>query len=262
VNWNPADYARNSNAQLGWARELITRLNLGGGEALLDVGCGDGKITAAVARAVPQGYVLGIDASPAFVAYARQHYPPADYPNLRFEQMDARRLACDRQFDIIFSNATLHWVDDQPAFLAGCAQLLVDGGRLVLSMGGAGNAAGVVAVMQALTLTPRWAGYFTDFAFPYYFRSPSEYAPWLAAAGFVATRLELVAKDMAQQGRDGLAGWVRTTWMPYTERVPESLREVLVCECVDAYLRGHPLDDLGRCHVAMVRLEVEAHLCV
>ncbi|HEX2623263.1 MAG TPA: methyltransferase domain-containing protein, partial [Phototrophicaceae bacterium] len=70
MQWNPQDYAKNSGAQLGWARELITKLNLKGDEALLDVGCGDGKITAELARAVPDGFVLGVDSSPDFVAYA------------------------------------------------------------------------------------------------------------------------------------------------------------------------------------------------
>jgi trans-aconitate methyltransferase len=260
VYWNPEDYAKNSSAQLGWAKELIARLALRGDEALLDVGCGDGKITAEFAKSAPRGFVLGVDSSAAFIAYAREHYPPESYPNLRFAEMDARRLAYDRRFDIIFSNATLHWVDDHPAFLASGARLLNPGGKLIISCGGAGNAAEVVKTMERQIRLSRWAEYFRDFAFPYYFYAPSDYAPWLAAAGFTATRLALVEKDMTHTGRDGLAGWMRTTWMPYTHRVPEALREAFLYECVDDYLRAHSLDDEGRSHVRMVRLEVEAHL--
>jgi trans-aconitate 2-methyltransferase len=124
MDWNPEDYAKNSGAQLVWAQELIARLTLGGSESLLDVGCGDGKITAEFARAVPDGFVLGVDSSPAFIEYARRHHPPAQHPNLQFLQMDARRLNADQRFDVIFSNATLHWVDDHRAFLEGCARLL------------------------------------------------------------------------------------------------------------------------------------------
>ena len=63
---------------------------------------------------------------------------------------------------------------------------------------------------------------------------------------------------MAQQGPGGLAGWIRTTWMPYTHRLPEEHREAFIFEAVDDYLHERPLDELGRSHVHMVRLEVEA----
>jgi trans-aconitate 2-methyltransferase len=259
MEWNPEDYARNSSAQLGWANELIARLHLAGDEALLDVGCGDGKITAAFAAAVPHGFVLGVDSSLAFIAYARAHYPPAANPNLRFEQMDARRLQSERRFDLIFSNAVLHWVDDHRAFFSGCARLLKPGGRLVVSCGGAGNAAGIVAAMDGLIAKERWSAYFTDFVFPYHFNSTVGYPEILAETGFTPTRLELVEKDMTHTGRDGLAGWVRTTWMPYTHCVPENLREDFIAEAVDAYLARQPLDAQGRSHVRMVRLEIEAN---
>src|SRR5437867_9759059 len=124
MKWNPHDYAKNSSAQLVWARELISRMAFVGSEAVLDVGCGDGKITAEFARSLPGGYVLGVDSSPEFIAYASLHYPETDFSTLKFERMDARSLKIDRRFDLIFSNATMHWVDDHRAFLRGAAQHL------------------------------------------------------------------------------------------------------------------------------------------
>ncbi|MHB1355107.1 MAG: class I SAM-dependent methyltransferase [Anaerolineae bacterium] len=259
MQWDPDDYAAHSSAQLVWAQELLSRLDLVGDEALLDVGCGDGRITAAVKKALPGGYVLGVDSSAGFIAYAREHYPRSTYPNLHFEYMDARKLAWDRSFDIIFSNATLHWVDDHQAFLAGCARLLKPGGRVIISCGGRGNAAGIVSVLEAIIRQPRWRDYFCDFSFPYCFHTPEDYARWLPEAGFIPTRLALAEKDMTHHGRDGLAGWIRTTWMPYTQRLPQALREAFIGEIVTDYLVEHPLDADGCSHVRMVRLEVEAH---
>jgi trans-aconitate methyltransferase len=63
---------------------------------------------------------------------------------------------------------------------------------------------------------------------------------------------------MRQQGRDGLAAWIRTTWLPYTEKVPVGRRDEFVSEAVDRYLAMHPLDAEGRATVPMVRLEVDA----
>jgi len=258
MEWNPEAYAKSSSNQLAWARELIARLGLTGSEALLDVGCGDGKVTAEIAGAVPDGSVLGVDASGANVDYARAYFPPERYPNLRFEQMDARRLDTPRRFDVIFSNAVLHWVDDHPAFLAGCARLIRPGGRLVISCGGKGNAAGIHAAIDRVMAAPEWAGYFEGFPFPYHFYAPADYARWLPEAGFTVERAELVEKDMVHAGSDGLAAWLRTTWLPYTSRVPAEKREAFIAACVASYLADHPLDESGQCHVRMIRLEVEA----
>ncbi len=52
-NWDAEDYARNSSAQLEWATELMVKLALKGDEALLDIGCGDGKIMAELSRHLP-----------------------------------------------------------------------------------------------------------------------------------------------------------------------------------------------------------------
>src|SRR5208337_144946 len=63
VRWDAEEYARNSGAQLGWARELIAKLELEGHEHVLDIGCGDGKVSAELARHVPGGRVVGVDSS-------------------------------------------------------------------------------------------------------------------------------------------------------------------------------------------------------
>ena len=176
MHWNPEDYARNSSAQLVWARELISRMAFTGSEAVLDVGCGDGKITAEFARVLPRGFVLGVDSSAEFIAYASEHYPRSSFASLHFQQMDARALELDREFDLIFSNAALHWVDDHRAFLRGAAEHLHPNGRLILSCGGAGNAAGIIGALERLISSPVWSGYFTGFEFPYHFYSPDHYA--------------------------------------------------------------------------------------
>ena len=106
---------------------------------------------------------------------------------------------------------------------------------------------------------PRWAKYFETFDFPYFFYSPNHYERRLPDAGLSPIRLELVEKDMTQAGREGLAAWLRTTWIPYTQRVSGNHRSDFIADCVDAYLQRYPVDRDGKTHVTMVRLEVEAH---
>jgi trans-aconitate 2-methyltransferase len=257
--WNPEDYARNSDAQLKWARELRSHLNLKGTESILDVGCGDGKVTADFAVNSPHSKVFGVDSSLQMIAYATRIYPTSQYPNLTFACVDARLLNFDREFDLIFSNATLHWVDNHPAFLDGASRALRDGGRLIISCGGKGGAADVVQVFSEVITCKPWSIYFDNFYNPYFFYGEQEYKLWLQEAGFEIKRLELVPKNMTHYGKEGLAGWIRTTWMPFTERIPQSKRDEFINHFVDLYLKKIPLDSNGMTHVRMMRLEVDAY---
>jgi trans-aconitate methyltransferase len=256
--WDSEDYARHSSAQQEWALELMDKLAICGQEAVLDIGSGDGKVTALLAARVPRGEVLGIDSSPDMVERARQAYPPELHPNLRFQLGDAREIDFAERFDAVFSNATLHWVRDHRPVLRGAARALKPGGRLLFQMGGRGNARAILAVLEELAREKPWEAWLAGFLCPYGFYGPQEYRAWLAEAGLEARRVELLPKRMRQQGAEGLAAWVRTTWLPYTQAVPAEHREELVVKVVERYLRSHPPAADGMVGVDMVRLEVEA----
>jgi trans-aconitate methyltransferase len=125
-------------------------------------------------------------------------------------------------------------------------------------MGGKGNAKEILAILDALLAADPWKQYFQDFQCPYGFYDTKDYNTWLAEAGFTAKRVELIPKDMRQQGKEDLAAWIRTTWLPYTDRIPDGLKERFVAEIVESYVKKHPIDAAGIVHVKMVRLEVEA----
>jgi len=128
-HWDASDYAKHSNAQQKWAKELISRINLRGSESLLDIGCGDGKITAEIASCLKAGTVVGIDNSAEMISLAKEKFPNSTHPNLSFLKQDARELSFCQEFDVIFSNAVLHWVLDHRPVLKGIYRSLkkVDG---------------------------------------------------------------------------------------------------------------------------------------
>jgi len=258
ARWNAADYAANSAVQQAWGRELIARLDLRGHEHVLDVGCGDGKVSAEIAHAVPHGAVVGIDASPQMIKFARAAFPLGKSPNLKFRVMDARRTRFEHKFDLVFSNAALHWVDDHQAFLRRAAACLRPGGQLVISCGGRGNAHDVFVALRPEMRLKRWREFFRRIPKPYFFYSPADYEKWLPQFGFKTIGIRLVPKDAVYAGRDKFAAWLRTTWLPYVQRVPEDLREDFIAAVTDRYLAKHPPDAGGRVHVRMVRLEIEA----
>ncbi|MCK5217701.1 MAG: methyltransferase domain-containing protein [Methanosarcinales archaeon] len=91
--WNAKEYANFSAEQQKWAEELLSKLALKGNERVLDIGCGDGKITAGIAQLLPEGSVLGIDNSKEMIRFAKENFPLEQFTNLTFELEDARTLS-------------------------------------------------------------------------------------------------------------------------------------------------------------------------
>src|SRR5277367_1683085 len=206
--WNAADYAANSVVQQTWARELIAGLNLRGDENVLDVGCGDGKITAEIARHLPNGFIAGADASAEMISFAKKTFPSKKFLNLEFQIGDAREILPEKfkqKFDVVFSNAALHWVDDHEKFLRGAASVLKAGGRLIISCGGKGNAHDVFVALRPEMRLKRWREFFRKIPTPYFFYAPADYEKWLPKFGFKVQNLKLAPKNAAYDGAGGFA---------------------------------------------------------
>jgi trans-aconitate 2-methyltransferase len=256
--WDPEVYGKSSSEQKKWAEEVISKIRIKGNERVLDIGCGDGKITAHIASLVPEGSVSGIDNSIEMITFAQSKFPQSSWPNLSFQYGDASDLRYVDEFDLIVSFACLHWVLDHKLVLEGIKRSLKSDGRLFIQFGGRGNASEILKVVDNVITRKRWACYFKDFAFQYAFFGPEEYKRWLDQAGLRAARVELIPKDMVQPGLEGLASWIKSTWLPYIERIPDELRHDFIREIAEGYISAHPLDSHEQVHVKMVRLEVEA----
>lgn len=256
--WDAEDYSSSSSQQKKWGRELLAKLHLEGHERVLDIGCGDGILAVEIADLVPEGSVLGIDSSKEMIQHASESFPPEEYPNISWMVLDATHLDFEGEFDVVFSNATLHWIKDHLPVLHGIKRSLVPDGTVLIQMGGKGSVSRIAEVLVMMLARDEWGRYFTEFSNPFGFYGPEEYAGWLEQVGLEARRVELVTKDMVHTGREGLAGWIRSSWHPFTQRIPEDLREKFIYELVDEYVRRYPPDEEGLVHVPAVRLEVEA----
>ena len=256
--WNPQDYARNSSCQEILARELLALADIRQDDVVLDVGCGDGRTTAAIAATAASGRAVGVDLSADMIAHAsKQHC--ASHSNLTFQQADAAHLSFESQFSLVFSSATLHWVPDQRAVVQGIARALVDGGRVIAQMGGSpGNGTEVAVAFDEVAATSRWRGLLRPFVNAYYFREPADYAGWLGEAGMEIQECRLIPKVITYSGREAFTGWLRTAWHPYASRAEPELREAFIGDAVARYLATHPEDAEGQIGVKMARLQVRA----
>jgi trans-aconitate methyltransferase len=255
VRWDATDYAKNSQGQFGWAMGNVDKLRLQPSDCVLDVGCGDGKITAELAKRVPEGSVTGVDRSDSMIALARQSF---QLSNVSFRTLDAQGLDYIEAFDAVFSNSAIHWMPDQHAVVQGIARALKPGGRMFLSMGGRGTAAAPREMLAQLMQESRWTGYLAGASSPHHFRGPEDYGPWLSESGLQADRVELVPKPLRLANLAALEGWLRTTWMTYTERLPESVRAEFIHEWAERVSRRCATTADGALIMPMVNLEVAA----
>src|SRR5574338_1507548 len=251
--WNADEYAKHSSAQEKWAKELLTKLQLKGNENVLDLGCGDGKITAEIANNIKEGSVIGVDNSETMINLAKGKYLKNKYNNLSFRVMDAKELIFDEEFDVVFSNAALHWVDDHGKVLEGINRSLKPGGRFLIQTGGTGNAAAAFETVEKMASLDEWRPYLENIESPYNFLSDTDYERLIPEKGFKPLRIELLKKDMVHDGIEGLKGFIRTTWLPFTTRIPEEKREQFIAETADLFIRKYPMDNEGKVHIGMVR---------
>jgi trans-aconitate 2-methyltransferase len=149
-------YHGNSTLQWHVAMGAIDSVLWKGTEYVLDIGCGDGKITALLAQKLPEGAVLGIDISQSMIDFASLNYPREDYPNLNFQKLDATEILFENQFDRVVSFSTLHWVMNQEKALKAIHRALIPGGAVCIQTYGTGLM-NVTVIGDSLIHTEKWA---------------------------------------------------------------------------------------------------------
>ena len=174
-------YRKASPHQRQWGKKLILELNLKGAERILDLGCGDGGITVRLAELVPDGLVIGVDASGGMIESAQKNHKAE---NLRFDLMDINDIDFEDEFDVVFSNATLHWVRDHNKLLANVYKSLRNGGILRFNFAADGNCSHLIEIVKNVMAEKEYAEYFEDFNWPWYMPSVDEYEKILKQFGF------------------------------------------------------------------------------
>lgn len=167
TEWDAEEYALVSGLQAAMAAEALALVVLNGTERVLDVGCGDGKITAQIAAREHRGSVVGVDPSHEMIRFACEHFDAAAYPNLKFHVADARNLNFVAEFDWVVSFNALHWVLDQDAALRSIAAALKPGGVAQLRLVCNGERKSLESVIDDTRLSGKWRNYFPGFSSPY-----------------------------------------------------------------------------------------------
>lgn len=128
--WDPRCYARFAAERSQPFSELLSLVVRAPGMRIVDLGCGDGALTARLHRALGARDTLGIDSSDAMLAQSAAHAAPG----LRFLRADIGSWQPEGLLDLVFSNAALHWVGDHPALFQRIAGWLAPAGQLAVQV--------------------------------------------------------------------------------------------------------------------------------
>jgi trans-aconitate methyltransferase len=243
--WSAESYARNARFVAELGEPVVEWLDAKPGERVLDVGCGDGALTASiVARGAD---VVGVDSSRALIEAAHAR-------GIDARVMDVYALPFREEFDAAFSNAALHWMLETDLALENVARALKQRGRFVGEMGAHGN---VAAISTAILAVLRAHGIDGESRWPWYFPTPAEYAERLEAHRFVVLRMALIPRPTPLP--TGMRGWLETFANPFLAGVSEEERGDILEE-VTALLAPSLRGRTGAWTADYVRLRFAAQL--
>lgn len=250
-------YFHNSDLQRRWAWAFLASnlQQLKGDEHILDIGCGDGKITADICKFVPQGAVLGIDPSVPMLDWAIKQYCPQEYPNLAFAQGGFLNPNISDLFDIIISSCALQHCSDQLQAFENIAKLLKPNGKLWIMIPALDNPAWKQA-RKTVQTSPKWASYWQNIPLRK-FLTIDECTELLKATNFYPQRIEKVQTLDPFIDREEFLEFLLGTFTP---AVPVDMARGFYSEMIDEYLRLFPeaMNVNGVVEARFSRIEIEA----
>jgi trans-aconitate 2-methyltransferase len=207
ATWDPAAYLRHAGERARPFADLLSRVDAADPDVVVDLGCGEGALTASLAARWPRARVSGVDSSPEMLAAAAAH---AVDGRVGFALGDVRDWRPDGPVDVVVSNAVLHWVPGHADLLARWAGHLAPGGWLAVQVPG-NHRAPTHRLLAELCTSPRWAGRLAAAAPPPdAVLDPAGYLDALVAAGLSADVWETTYLHVLR-GPDPVLSWVRGT---------------------------------------------------
>jgi trans-aconitate 2-methyltransferase len=220
--WNPAQYHQFQKDRFAPFEDLFALIKARAHMSVVDLGCGTGELTRRLADRLPESDVLGIDSSEEMLNGARER----EREGLRFERSAIEEIK--GAWDLVFSHAALHWVEDHQALVPRLLSLVNPGGQLIVQLPSNHTHPSHTLITEIASEEP-----FSNALKGWTRTSPvlsiNEYAELLyAQGGQDLTVFEKVYPSLLENS-DAMAEWTKgTTLVPYFERLPESLHEPLM----------------------------------
>ncbi len=235
-------YKKHSEVQYKLAQTPLQDYLFTGCESILDIGCGDGKITAEIATRIPQGQIIGVDKSPAMITLAQESFPKTTHSNLSFEIQDACSLKLNLTFDLITSFSCLHWIKDQKLALQKVKKYLKPQGKAMFVT--FPRCATFWDPIDTVAQKKKWKNFFVKDPKPYLFLDEIQYQSLFAEVGLNIIHIETTSHVTKFVGKKGFEDYVKG-WLPLLLFLPKPLHQEFLEEIGNHSLDTAPVQSDG-----------------
>jgi trans-aconitate 2-methyltransferase len=164
-DWNPNKYLKFKDERTQPVHDLLSRIEIEDPKLILDLGCGPGNSTAALAKRWPSSEIMGLDSSKSMVEQAIN-----DHPEIKFIVGDAcKDLSNLGHFDLIFANASLQWMPDHEVLIPHLYSMLNSKGVFAAQIPQFDRMP-VSGIITDVERSDEWAGFFEDFKPGFHFK--------------------------------------------------------------------------------------------
>lgn len=235
MRWDPELYATFADERSRPFGDLVARVGSAAPRRVVDLGCGSGELTAALATRWPGAAIEGVDSSPEMIERASAR--AADH--VRFRLGDVNSWSMPPDADVVIGNAVLQWVPNHGDLLrAWAASLPADGWLAFQVPGNFGSPSH--RLMRSLAESARWRATLAGVLRHDAVAQPADYAALLHEAGLAVDAWETTYLHLLS-GADPVLDWVRGTGLrPVLAALNETEREAFVAEYATQLRRAYP----------------------
>jgi len=233
--WDPQHYLQFKHERTQPSLDLVSRIPLDDPETIIDIGCGPGNSTQILLKRWPKADIVGIDKSEKMIQRAQQ-----DYPDQKWMVGDASSLDISKKYDIVFSNAVIHWIPDHDVLIQRLFKLVNTNGILAVQVP-ANHESPLYQTIVKVSRSNKWRA----------FTAGREEAITYHNAYYYYSRLSSLTKEIALwetiyyhilNSHQDLIDWYKSTAMkPFLDSLPddesrEEFKEEILVECKKFYL--------------------------
>lgn len=251
-HWNGEHYRRISSPQYSINMKFIHQVKMNGDESVLDMGCGNGDTTREIAKLVPNGNVIGIDASNSMIIEAVN---TQSRENLSFKLMNVHDMCFDAKFDIAGSFFCMQWVQDKMAVFCKIQRALKVGGRFLMIT--PMPHPHLPKIRERIIERPQWKPFFSCYEDPLAFINDSDYMGFAERSNLKVVKSAIEVDTVYFASYESFFDFM-SEMTPNLKQLPsQDLKNAFMHELLEEFFSIYPLSAEGKC-----RLDFNLHKMV